>query len=137
MSKKSQIVEYWYNQRNSITLFGNKFDLDFITDIGEPTCFICGCWWGTDYDNHNINATNQECFNLWNKVNKLQICHLLPKSLGGDTSPENLILMCSDCHTKTPDINNRELMLFYLINNKENWFNDLMPVFDKLALQFK
>lgn len=109
MPKKGDIFEYWIDW-----LIENGFDL------GEPDCWACGNWWGTKYDNENINASLNEIKELWNKVTHLQRCHIIPKSLGGTDEPSNLFLMCRECHDRAPNTTSREIFLKWV--DAQNWF---------------
>ncbi|MCM3711484.1 HNH endonuclease [Sporosarcina luteola] len=41
---------------------------------------------------------------------RLERCHIVPKSLGGTNSPENLVLLCKRCHNENPNITDPEIM---------------------------
>jgi hypothetical protein len=45
---------------------------------------------------------------LWDKVSPLQRCHIVPRSLGGSDEPDNLFLMCRECHDRTPNTISRD-----------------------------
>lgn len=115
--EKGDIFEYWMDW-----LIENGFDL------GEPGCWACGNWWGTKYDNENINASLDDIKKLWNKVTQLQRCHIIPKSLGGTDEPSNLFLMCRECHDLAPNTTSREI--FFKWVDAQNWFK-------RLEIQFK
>lgn len=92
---RSDVVRYWYEE-----LKNEKY---YIHDIGEPYCWACGHWGSIRHDCKNIHATNEECYQIWNKVGHLQVCHIVPKSLGGTDDFSNLFLMCKRCHELAPD----------------------------------
>ena len=106
--KKSDIVKYW-----APWLMKNGFDL------GEPSCWACGRWWGTKYDIKNKDASWEEIYNNWNKVRELQICHIVPKSLGGAYEPSNLFLLCRECHDLAPDTTSKEQFMNWV--KKQSW----------------
>ncbi len=49
----------------------------------------------------------------WNTA-RLQRCHLTPRSLGGADTPDNLVLLCADCHRDAPDHVNPRWMLAWV-----------------------
>jgi len=51
--------------------------IEYGLDIGDH-CWACG------YDDN------------------LNICHIKPKMLGGDENPDNLVILCRDCHNEAP-----------------------------------
>lgn len=92
---RSKVVEYWYSSvKNYFAYF---------IDIGEPNCWACGRPVSVRFDNKNIKASAEECFQIWDKVGHLQVCHIIPRSLGGKDEYSNLFLMCKECHELAPD----------------------------------
>ncbi|MEK2144959.1 HNH endonuclease [Vibrio parahaemolyticus] len=41
---------------------------------------------------------------------KLQRCHIIPRALGGSEQPSNLVLLCGQCHSEAPNVNDPEFM---------------------------
>ncbi len=78
---KYQIAVRWYPE--------------YVCDIGEPSCFACGFYkenWG---DVKQVKKRWESC--------QLQVCHVIPQSLGGTDSVDNLVLLCPKCHKAAPD----------------------------------
>lgn len=99
LPSKSQIFEYWKNRLS---------DKGLSIDWGEPSCWVCGFHYQSKYDTKRPDASREEILRCWEKT-PLQRCHLVPRSLQGSDSVENLFLMCRECHdlapnTNTPDI---------------------------------
>ena len=44
----------------------------------------------------------------------LQRCHIVPHALGGDERPENLVLLCAQCHAEAPNVADPEFMWIWL-----------------------
>ena len=44
----------------------------------------------------------------------LHLCHIIPHSLGGNDSPDNLVLLCNRCHREAPNINDSEFFWDWL-----------------------
>jgi hypothetical protein len=55
-------------------------------------------------------------FLCWRCAHKrqLQRCHIVPKSLGGPDAPENLVLLCRQCHAEAPNVADSEFMWTWL-----------------------
>lgn len=92
---RSDVVKYWYQNKPEC---GKYF-----IDIGEANCWACGKPVSVRFDIKKRSATDEECFNIWDKVGHLQVCHIVPKALGGSDEPSNLFLMCKECHELAPD----------------------------------
>ena len=41
---------------------------------------------------------------------KLEFCHIVPKSLGGGLAPDNMVLLCGDCHIEGPNVSDSDAM---------------------------
>lgn len=84
-----------------------------VEDWGEPCCWACGRiarklhreihyqeWLDGPEDGYK---------QIWNNKlvkSDLNRCHIIPNMLGGEDSPRNLFLMCSECHQLSPDSDN-------------------------------
>ena len=44
----------------------------------------------------------------------LQRCHIIPRALGGDEQPSNLVLLCAQCHTEAPNVADPDFMWVWL-----------------------
>ena len=68
----------------------------------------CAKYWGDKVDEGDLGTDFSEATtNCWRcgHLRKLQKCHIIPKSLGGEDKPENLIPLCYQCHDEMPDVN--------------------------------
>ena len=90
---KSEIFDYWKSRLSEHGIF---------IDWGEPGCWACGFHYGDKYDIRNSNAGRDAIFRCWDRI-PLQRCHIVPRSLGGSDSPDNLFLMCRECHDHAPN----------------------------------
>lgn len=71
-----------------------------------------------------------------NKNTLIERCHVIPHSLGGKDNPLNFVLLCSDCHRKSPDIKD-EFSIFKWMEqefDKRKEYNDAFN--DGLKSQF-
>ena len=91
----SEVVAYWVNKKNSFRKF---------IDLNEPTCWACGQGWEGRYD-----IITADFSKAWSK-SPLQVCHVIPKSMGGNEKPSNLVLMCKECHDLAPNTTIPEIM---------------------------
>jgi hypothetical protein len=55
-------------------------DLGCDWDDADKVCWNCGC------------------------CRSLQKCHIVPKALGGEDSPQNTVALCAQCHDLAPDV---------------------------------
>ena len=60
------------------------------------------------------------CWCCGSDEKKLQKCHIVPKSLGGEDVPGNLIPLCLYCHDEAPDVDDPEIMWIW-IAEKQNF----------------
>jgi hypothetical protein len=85
----------------------------------EPSCWACGYFWWWRHSNYRTAEAG------WNKA-PLNKCHIIADSLGGPDSPENLFLMCNECHDRAPNTSSRDAFLKWAIaqrNGPNNWAN--------------
>jgi hypothetical protein len=111
MPSKSKIFEYWMDWLDSRGI-----------DWGEPCCWACGRHWGDRFCIDNPSATRNEIIDNWNNV-PLQRCHIIARQFSGEDIPDNLFLMCSDCHDRAPNTKSREAFLEWV--EKQNYSIDL------------
>jgi 5-methylcytosine-specific restriction endonuclease McrA len=93
------VLEYWLNKDKP---FG------IIIETNAPTCWGCGQTWNGAYD-----VVTGDHKKAWNKA-PLQVCHVIPKSLGGSNDPSNLVLMCKECHDLAPNTVIPEIMFTWM-----------------------
>jgi HNH endonuclease len=98
-TSKVQIAEYWmdncpYDEDNmNVDIIDMRFH----------------CW----------NCGNEKRFNGGNDANKtrLQRCHIIPKALGGEDTPSNFVLLCSECHQEAPNCLSKDAMWKWIRSN--------------------
>lgn len=83
------IVEHWASSPDR-----GRFARHLL-DLGEPSCFACG-WYRERWDDPNTPSAR------WNGSG-LERAHIVPDSLGGAGTPDNLVLLCKPCHIDSPD----------------------------------
>ena len=102
---KDKIIEENGNVTNDITSQG----IDVVGDWGEPCCWGCGKPIIGEYEKNRNREEDFDFKKLWNDKyvrSKLNRCHIVPGSLNGKDEPENLFLLCSECHLLSPDTSN-------------------------------
>jgi hypothetical protein len=52
------------------------------------------------------------------KTRPLEKCHIIPKSLNGADAPNNLVLLCKECHVQNPNVNDKEYYISWLNKTK-------------------
>ena len=89
-----------------------------IKDCGEPECWCCGKFINKIYIHKSYESDLvNDCSKIWEYKevkSELNRCHIIPKSLGGSDQPENLFLLCEECHYKSPDTDNPTLFLKWI-----------------------
>ena len=73
----------------------NEVELNFDWSEAETHCWKCGR-------------------DMGNRLGKLERCHIIPAALGGVNEPYNFVLLCSNCHSLAPNINNSSVMWDWL-----------------------
>lgn len=133
MPPNSRILEYWS---------GTDYFKTKELSIYYPSCWACK-WDGlknspfseSEIDDHletidtfrdnllapkdlekflkSTDAITQKIKATWDKANFLERCHIIPRSLGGSDNPENLFLLCRECHDDAPDITSKKFFLMW------------------------
>lgn len=75
--------------------------------INEQQKHISELHMGCDWDEAHLRCW---CCGLRRKTER---CHMTPKSIGGSDEPDNFLLMCSQCHEESPDVD-KSVMLAWL-----------------------
>lgn len=91
------IVEYWQTR---------VYEQDLGTDWDEAThrCWRCGT-------RHSQQKST------------LERCHIIPASLGGPDTVDNLVLLCCRCHEEAPNINCKTAMWDWIKATKVPLYN--------------
>ena len=50
----------------------------------------------------------------------LDRCHLVPRTLGGDESPSNLVLLCRRCHRDAPNVGHPTYVLRWIAEQESH-----------------
>jgi len=86
MASVAEIVAYWSRHENESGLAVDWAE-------AHKRCWACGRKkWKRNFDR----------------------CHIIPRSLGGSDSAENLVLLCPRCHKQAPNVNDPSFMWFWL-----------------------
>ncbi|MGK4040766.1 HNH endonuclease [Heyndrickxia oleronia] len=111
MPSNYQIFDYWKDKE-----LEKHFPV--ILDWGEPCCWAC---------NKPIIVETQQLLDkcdfkeIWNRTSGyLERCHIIAKALGGSYEPENLFLMCPDCHIESPDISDKQVFFNWIKNQRRD-----------------
>ena len=77
-------------------------------------------YWSFEQDECGLGVDwsegHQRCWRCGYERN-LQKCHIVPKALGGSDGPDNLVLLCLQCHREAPNSSNPEYMWIWLRAN--------------------
>lgn len=135
----TKIVEYWKDKsiHKSGRIITNKEaeekynfhdTIPVIEDWGEPKCWACSKGIIGDYEKNCESKCydDEDIKKLWSdkKVkSKLQKRHIVPHAMGGADAPENLFLLCADCHTLSPDTPNIERFMRWIYRERGRTHN--------------
>lgn len=132
-----------------------KEAIEVIVDWGEPQCWCCGKIIPAEdnpkYEEMLNNGEIEDIWELKEVKSRLQRCHIIPNMLGGEDKPENLFLMCPQCHSETPDTKYPNLFFKYIYGHRiveqdylskaidilEKDYGITKPVFDDVDEIFK
>lgn len=122
------IFTYWRNKK--IAKSGEVFCVDSceegepaVLDLFTPCCWCCGKQAKIDLSKYeNETLTDEQILeSIWKRgsfKNKIQRAHIIPSALGGEDIPENLFLLCPDCHFLSPDTKNKPAFFRWIINRR-------------------
>ena len=104
------IVNYWAESGLWVTEDGiltkrsdSIRDEIVMDDCDAVRCMACGAMVKS-----GIKETD-DWSRLWNSSHvksRLARCHIIPQSLGGADTPDNLVVLCKACHESSPDTTN-------------------------------
>lgn len=113
-----------------------------VEDWGEPCCWACGEYAVKDeelrrfFENNPDTASDdffKKLYNLKSLKHHLNRCHIHPNALGGADSPENLFLMCEECHALSPDTINRAAFFRWVYDRRQKYYRGVMAPSEVLA----
>jgi hypothetical protein len=98
--------------------------------VGKKKCpkWIKECWEAHSgsvseidvaVDLGDLDTEWSRCWCCGHETSRLQKCHIIPASLGGNNSASNLLPLCSLCHDESPDVND-PLEMFQWIKQQQN-----------------
>ena len=74
-------------------------------------------YWSRQIDENDLNIfwseAHERCWRC-GTTKSLQRCHIVARSLGGSDEPSNLVILCSECHADSPDVDDSEIMWDWL-----------------------
>lgn len=106
-----------------------------VDDWGEPCCWACGepaikddalCRFFENNPDTANSAFYKKLYDLKSVKSKLNRCHIHPNALGGTDSPENLFLMCEECHALSPDTTNRSAFFRWVYDRRKQYVHGRM-----------
>ena len=128
-----EIAKFWFGKRFSdVTDIDPKYD-DYIVEWEyDPHCWGCG---RDIYKTEPVpqDGETDEMFGrrVWNSklvAQHLNKCHIVPKMLGGEATPDNMFLLCEGCHLESPDTTNRAAFFRYIAKRRKDFlFGKVAP----------
>lgn len=130
-----KIFDYWKDKRilENGEISDSGFDgIAVVENEALACCWACGMPVKKG-DIFSWDKYDMELSKLWSdkRVNsKLQKCHIRPKMFNGEDTPDNLFLMCCDCHAESPDTTNRTAFFRWVYRKrKRSWYGiDLVKI---------
>lgn len=129
-----KIFDYWKDK--AITEDGEVVDVDderylnssieVVYDWGEPECFACRKLVAPVLDDKDYEQwleDDEGLKKIWNHREtrrNLERAHIIPHSLNGDESPQNMFLLCGQCHEESPDTNNPQNFFRYIYMKRKS-----------------
>jgi len=95
MANKKQILEYWETK-----VCETELNLDWSEGLER-------CWNCADKERKRKSG-----------MTSIEKCHIIPKSIGGPDTPENMVLLCDECHKEAPDCTNYNFMWEWIKSNR-------------------
>lgn len=119
-----KIFEYWRNKcitsDGKVGIIGETSGVDVIRDDYRAECWGCGqparpplVFSNEVYDMSLSEVWADKCIN-----SRLQKCHIFARQFGGSDTPDNLFLLCEDCHAESPDTKNRATFFRWIYRRK-------------------
>lgn len=121
-----KIFEYWRDK--CITKDGKVGGKDkdrgisVVRNEHSAECFACGALVKRT-DMFSWDKYDMDLKDVWSdkRVNsKLQKAHVVAKQFGGLDVPENLFLLCSDCHYESPDTKNPSTFFRWVYRRRQD-----------------
>lgn len=122
-TKHYEIFDYWKDKaiNNNFEIIHISADcyrfedcIHVVEDWGEPECWACGRYIV------NEEIENEDLKKIWNHSKYLERCHIIGRQFGGTDGAENLFLLCSKCHEKSPDTTNPENFFAWVVNKRRS-----------------
>lgn len=111
-------------------------DLELVVyDWGEPSCWACGEHAINEKELHRFFESHPDtaCPDFFKNLYALKTvrhhlnrCHIHPNALGGPDSPDNLFLMCEECHMLSPDTTNRAAFFRWVYDRRKKYARGIM-----------
>ena len=104
-ASERDIINYWYGKHILPDGYISQHlgsGIPILIDKGEINCWAC-------------DMPEEMC--------KLERCHILAESLGGEGHADNLFLLCEDCHREAPDTTNRDAFFRWVYKKRKSYGN--------------
>ena len=111
-SSKLSILKWWLSKdgQDHINKLSTTYNLDFDKLESLSKTKHGYCW-----------ACSKEDSKTWNQA-RLERCHIIPDCEGGGTTPDNLVLLCNNCHKESPTLLDPFYFWEWFVNQEHHAF---------------
>lgn len=87
----------------------------------------------------NIGCDDEDSKTCWccGRSGYQEIAHIVPHSLGGSSTPENLFLLCAECHILSPDAADPEFFYKWINGNAGRFWESFDGLLSDLAAKIE
>jgi len=81
----------------------------------------------------NVSAGAKVCFCCGSRYRQLERAHIIPHAMGGSALPDNLLLLCGECHRESPDVALPDVLIQWMNDRCNDEFRHLHTIGAVLA----
>lgn len=128
MTSCYKIFEYWRDKyimpNGEVCGRGEGFPIAVVRDEYVPECWACG----RPAKNRDVltdETYDMKLSDIWadSRINsRLQKCHIVARQFGGPDTPDNLFLLCENCHEASPDTRNERAFFRWVYRRRSECY---------------
>lgn len=126
-TRKSAIARYWLDTPAGIARFPENPALN---DLYGPRCFACEA---QSFRLAEYRLRESDPWSIWDAA-YFDRCHIVPRALGGEDDPQNLVLLCSTCHRDAPNVGEPQYMIDWMTAREYFWDRHTRLVWEAIEI---